>query len=644
MMLESRYEIPVRRGHGPRTWFCGFNCPRSCARAMTLIEIIVSLAIMAIIFTVILPQFVTMRNSWDSKQAAAETLQNGRILIDHLNRNLSKAVRITAVSDSSITNGYIQFLDNDGDNLRYEIVDSYVQFGVVGSLSDLAGPVSQLQFSCYDACDLDTPLDPITDASLIRCVKVETTLTKSAALGQDKSFTIQIYLRTNSDGLVGRWKLDETSGLTAADSSGPGNDGNLTDMAGNEWTTGRIDGALEFDGVDDYISIGDKDSLDFGATESFTYSIWVYVSSSAGAWDMPWYKGGAADAEPGYDMELGTGHWKASISDGSTTKQVLFGYESDFLNEWVLLTAVVDRDAAQFLTYVNGSPVGSVDLTGFGSVANSRSATIGAKDYYGTWYPFKGIIDDVHIYNCALSEEEVAALYYLGGRLVGHWKLDDGSGTTAADSSGNGNDGTLINMSSGQDWVTGKFDGALDFDGVDDYISIGDKDSLDFGATESFTYSIWVYVSSSAGAWDMPWYKGGAADAEPGYDMELGTGHWKASISDGSTTKQVLFGYESDFLNEWVLLTAVVDRDAAQFLTYVNGSPVGSVDLTGFGSVANSRSATIGAKDYYGTWYPFKGIIDDVHIYNRTLSEEEITALYNGDEPPSGGVQVYPYP
>ncbi len=64
---------------------------------------------MAIIFAVIVPQFAIMRNNWDSKQGAAETLQNGRILTDHLNRNLSKAVKITAVSDSSETNGYIQF-------------------------------------------------------------------------------------------------------------------------------------------------------------------------------------------------------------------------------------------------------------------------------------------------------------------------------------------------------------------------------------------------------------------------------------------------------------------------------------------------------------------------------------------------------
>ena len=190
---------------------------RRCA--MTLIETIVSLAIMAIVFAVIVPQFAIMRNNWDSKQAAAETLQNGRILIDHLNRNLSKAVSITAVSDSSTADGYIQFLDNDGNNLRYEIVSSYVQFGVVDSLSDLAGPVSQLQFSCYDACDLDTALSSPIDTNTIRFVEAQTTLTNSS--GPDKTLMAAAYLRTNSSTATGAgWELTKGTNFEFEDEKG----------------------------------------------------------------------------------------------------------------------------------------------------------------------------------------------------------------------------------------------------------------------------------------------------------------------------------------------------------------------------------------------------------------------------------------
>ena len=100
-------------------------------KGLTLVEIIIALAMMGIIFAAIVPLFGQIRNSWDSKQAAAETLQNGRILIDHMNNNLSKAARITAVSDPSQTVGYIEFMDNDANDLRYDVnsTTGYVDAG-----------------------------------------------------------------------------------------------------------------------------------------------------------------------------------------------------------------------------------------------------------------------------------------------------------------------------------------------------------------------------------------------------------------------------------------------------------------------------------------------------------------------------------
>ena len=112
---------------------------------MTLLEMVIALAILGIIMAAVLPQFRVMFNSWDSKQASAEILQNGRILIDHLNSNLSKMVRVTAVSPAAQTSGYIEFKDIAGVTKRYDIAsgNNYVEFGTVGSLYELAGPVSQ---------------------------------------------------------------------------------------------------------------------------------------------------------------------------------------------------------------------------------------------------------------------------------------------------------------------------------------------------------------------------------------------------------------------------------------------------------------------------------------------------------------------
>jgi type II secretory pathway pseudopilin PulG len=188
------------------------NCP-----ALTIVEIIIALAIITIIFAAVLPQFRVILKGWDSRQANTEVLQNGRVLIDHISRNISKAVQITAVSSPSETNGYIQFVANDSNTYRYDIGESnYVEFGPQpGTLSNLAGPVSSLTFTCYDACALDNPLSPVTDVNIIRTVRVDTTIINSGSLGQDKTFTAWAYLRTNAQG-SDCWQNEDIGDVGAA--------------------------------------------------------------------------------------------------------------------------------------------------------------------------------------------------------------------------------------------------------------------------------------------------------------------------------------------------------------------------------------------------------------------------------------------
>jgi len=167
-------------------------------RAMTLVEILVAMAIIVIVMAAIVPQIRAIRSSWDSKAKNVEAIQNGRVLADHITSQLSQATQITAISDSNETAGYIQFLNNDGNTMRYEInASNYVVYGPVGNLSELAGPVSQLAFNCYDACDLDNPLTSPIDVNQIRTIKVQTTMTNAADMGRDQQFSGQAYLWAN---------------------------------------------------------------------------------------------------------------------------------------------------------------------------------------------------------------------------------------------------------------------------------------------------------------------------------------------------------------------------------------------------------------------------------------------------------------
>jgi type II secretory pathway pseudopilin PulG len=166
---------------------------RTSVGGLTLLEMLISLAIMAVVFAAIIPQFRSVQNSWDLRQGRAEALQNGRVLIDHLDRNLAQATKIIAVSNSGVANGFIEFESIDKKTYRYEVSGGRnVQFGEVGKLADLAGPVSQFQFACYR---LDDFVKPTTKAEDVRLINVSTVIANSAGLGHDESLTSSVFLK-----------------------------------------------------------------------------------------------------------------------------------------------------------------------------------------------------------------------------------------------------------------------------------------------------------------------------------------------------------------------------------------------------------------------------------------------------------------
>lgn len=164
--------------------------------AVTLVEMVVAISIMAIVMAAVLPLFAGIRNNWDTRQANVEIVQNARVLADHLHRTLATAKRIADVSPSAQKNGFIEFTANDGALYRYAVgQDGYIQFGPSGEPGDLAGPVSRFQLTCYDGNDFTTST---VVASSIRFVAVETTFANAAPLGSDKTFTTRVYIRAGT--------------------------------------------------------------------------------------------------------------------------------------------------------------------------------------------------------------------------------------------------------------------------------------------------------------------------------------------------------------------------------------------------------------------------------------------------------------
>ncbi|HBG28668.1 MAG: hypothetical protein A2Y10_12000 [Planctomycetes bacterium GWF2_41_51] len=163
-------------------------------KAFTLMELMVSAALLLVIMAAIVPQFRAIRNSWATTQDSSVKIQNGLVLDEHLNRNLTTASQITAVSSSEVGNGFITFKDNLGATQKYMVEDGYIVFGPVGHEEQLAGPVSKFQISCYSLNDLENPM---TDVSRIRLVKIETEITNSDSQSSANKVISEVFIQTN---------------------------------------------------------------------------------------------------------------------------------------------------------------------------------------------------------------------------------------------------------------------------------------------------------------------------------------------------------------------------------------------------------------------------------------------------------------
>jgi type II secretory pathway pseudopilin PulG len=159
------------------------------------VELTVATAIMATVFAAMMPLFAGIRNSADARWASLEMVQNARVLNEQLCRYLTQARRVVAVSASTDDGGYIEFEAEGGIVYRCAVgTRGYIEFGPVGKLHDLAGPVEYLRFACYGDADLDRPLQKPDD---VRLVSWEVGLKSAGRLTQSKSVAGACCLRVN---------------------------------------------------------------------------------------------------------------------------------------------------------------------------------------------------------------------------------------------------------------------------------------------------------------------------------------------------------------------------------------------------------------------------------------------------------------
>jgi hypothetical protein len=198
--------------------------------------------------------------------------------------------------------------------------------------------------------------------------------------------------------------------------------------------------------------------------------------------------------------------------------------------------------------------------------------------------------------------------------LVAAYSMDAGSGTTLTDLSGNNNTGTLSNTS----WTsTGKYGGALSFNGTNAWVTIPDSNTLDL--TTGMTLEAWVNPTTLGTSWRTVMLKETTGNMTYSLYANRNTQVPNTQVNIGG--EQNVNGSAQLPLNTWTHLAA--SYDGANLKLYTNGLQTGTIPLAG--AIATSTGALrIGGNNIWPEW--FSGQIDEVRVYNKALTQAEIQA------------------
>jgi hypothetical protein len=531
-------------------------------------------------------------------------------------------------------------------------------------------------------------------------------------------------------GLTAAFGFNEGTGGTVSDASGNANTGLISGAA---WTSqGKFGHALAFNGTNSHVSVPNSASVQSPST-ALTVSAWIQPNGSPQAWSSVVHKVHAAK-----DVSYGFGQYAGNTRRFSGYLQVNgVGYTTAMSKAltnltwyFVALTWQSGQKVTLTIYNANGSVFQTVTTTqaAAGTISYDASPLLIGEDEAGDHW--KGTIDEVRIYNRALTASEIqsdlntpippppapqpdttpptvslttptdsaevsgaititanasdnvgvsgvqfrlnnvdlgtedttapysvvwdtttapvgantlsAKVRDAAGNfafapdvtvyvstapnpqpvgLVAAYSFDEGSGSSAADTSGNNNTASI----QGATWTTqGKYGNALTFTG-NGWVTVNDANALDLSS--GMTLEAWVYPTATPTAWSTALLKEQSGALI--YALYAGSPSNRPGTYLFTSAEHGLDGPTALPINTWSHLAGTYDGTALRL--YVNGTQVASQAVSG--SIASSSGALrIGGNSVWGEY--FQGRIDEVRIYNRPLSQADIQQDMNTPIPP----------
>ena len=419
-------------------------------------------------------------------------------------------------------------------------------------------------------------------------------------------------------GLIGHWTMDsaDTDNGMLRDRSAYDGDMNIVNSPdiGEDSPIGE---SYLFDGNEDYTEV---EYTPENIESSYTLAFWCYFPSDndSSSYPVPFANTSSDSSGAGYNGFK----WDSGIrfvpSGTDEFNHVSKGI--DIEDEWFHLVGVYDDGDA----YLYENATVEASDTDFNTPEPLSYINIGGEPRDGEY--FNGRISDARFYNRALSEQEINALYNMRSQrlqsnlldrgLVGYWSMDSIDNDMVRDSSANDNHGEVVGDPQIVDGLVGGE--ALNFDSGD-YVSLGDDSNVTQYESDSMSLFCWYSPNTTS---DRVEIIGDGDNVIWGYMIQDG-GFRSFIYNDGGESH--ITDYEPT-AGEVYHTGFVYDDLEDKWEIYVNGR-VESTYST-IGQIGSGREPDdIRINSYAGD--TGDGVIDEVRIYNRVLSESEISRLYN---------------
>ena len=405
-------------------------------------------------------------------------------------------------------------------------------------------------------------------------------------------------------------------------------DANAIDLSGNALngtvvgTTpstnrfGAPQSALTFNGVSDYINCGASNIFCFQT--NFTLSAWVKLNGAQPAkYVVAKYNGAASPRSYGLAFD-GSSRIYGFVSSSTGSYVEASGGPSLNDSKWHSLNFVYDNSSGIQL-YVDGALVTSRAAAGYAPFNNSPIPfTIGGltnAQFFG------GQIDEVKVYDRALTATEIATSFgaELDSGLIGRWSFDEGSGTTAIDSI-SGFNGAIVNATR----IAGRIgSGALEFNGTNSYVVIGGEQSSLQLTNTNFSITWWQKWNGLTGKFQDVIAMDDGADYSGGYQMYIPNGSLSVHATSSSDAWYNIVPVSTD----WTFFA--LTSDGTNRRLYTNGVLVATKGIVSPLKSDGNDPLVFGAiRLQNGTFDDFyKGALDEIEIYRRALSSDEVLAL-----------------